>query len=48
MISFSDAHSCDLPEYTINSGVAPTLIYEVPDKSSLLSLIIKSLRDYYP
>ncbi|KAK4049377.1 battenin CLN3 protein [Microbotryomycetes sp. JL201] len=39
-----------LAEYTINSGVAPTLLYEIPDrrKSPVLSLIIKSLRDYYP
>ncbi|KAK4048076.1 battenin CLN3 protein [Microbotryomycetes sp. JL221] len=39
-----------LAEYTINSGVAPTLIYEVPDSKSapLLSFVIKSLRDYYP
>ncbi|KAM0792898.1 hypothetical protein ACM66B_002659 [Microbotryomycetes sp. NB124-2] len=39
-----------LAEYTINSGVAPTLIYEVPDRQNnpVLALIIKSLRDYYP
>ncbi|GAA5911345.1 hypothetical protein JCM6882_002352 [Rhodosporidiobolus microsporus] len=39
-----------LAEYTINSGVAPTLLYEVPTKESapVLHLAIKSLRDYYP
>ena len=37
-------------EYTINSGVAPTLLYEVPTRESapVLALMIKSLRDYYP
>jgi battenin len=37
-------------EYTINSGVAPTLVYEVPDRASapILAAMIKSLRDYYP
>ncbi|GAA6023232.1 hypothetical protein JCM11491_006488 [Sporobolomyces phaffii] len=35
---------------TINSGVAPTLLYEVPNRleSPVLSLVIKNLRDYYP
>ncbi|GAA6039616.1 hypothetical protein JCM8097_002216 [Rhodosporidiobolus ruineniae] len=39
-----------LAEYTINSGVAPTLLYEVPTRESapVLHLVIKSLRDYYP
>ncbi|GAA5943219.1 amino acid transporter YHC3 [Sporobolomyces koalae] len=39
-----------LAEYTINSGVAPTLLYPVPSpsKSPVLSLAIHSLRDYYP
>ncbi|GAA5854004.1 hypothetical protein JCM9279_003759 [Rhodotorula babjevae] len=39
-----------LAEYTINSGVAPTLLYEVPTSESapVLALMIKSLRDYYP
>ncbi|SCV72400.1 BQ2448_3937 [Microbotryum intermedium] len=39
-----------LAEYTINSGIAPTLIYEIPEPSTapLLSLLIHSLRDYYP
>ncbi|KAJ3761422.1 batten's disease protein Cln3 [Lentinula raphanica] len=37
-------------EYTINQGVAPTLVYPVPsaDKYWLLSKIIHSIRDYYP
>lgn len=37
-------------EYTINQGVAPTLIYPLPTRSNhpLLSLIIKKLTDYYP
>ncbi|KAJ4490376.1 batten's disease protein Cln3 [Lentinula aciculospora] len=37
-------------EYTINQGVAPTLLYPVPspDKYWLLSKIIHSIRDYYP
>lgn len=37
-------------EYTINQGIAPTLLYPVPQASQhlLLSWIIKSLRDYYP
>ncbi|SGY69905.1 BQ5605_C004g03077 [Microbotryum silenes-dioicae] len=38
-----------LAEYTINSGIFPTLIYEVPSPSTLvLSSLIHSLRDYYP
>lgn len=39
-----------LTEYTINSGVAPTLLYQVPTKEDapVLALVIKSLRDYYP
>ncbi|POY70414.1 hypothetical protein BMF94_6589 [Rhodotorula taiwanensis] len=39
-----------LAEYTINSGVAPTLLYKVPTKQSapVLALVIKNLRDYYP
>ncbi|GAA5955657.1 hypothetical protein JCM21900_005075 [Sporobolomyces salmonicolor] len=39
-----------LAEYTINSGVAPTLVYEVPDPkvSPVLASMIKSFRDYYP
>lgn len=39
-----------LAEYTINTGVAPTLLYPppIPAQSLLLSSIIKSLRDYYP
>ncbi|TBU45319.1 batten's disease protein Cln3 [Dichomitus squalens] len=37
-------------EYTINQGIAPTLVYPVPgpDKHWLMSKIIKSIRDYYP
>lgn len=37
-------------EYTINQGVAPTLIYPLPTSSShpLLALMIKKLGDYYP
>ncbi|KAJ3561689.1 hypothetical protein NP233_g10045 [Leucocoprinus birnbaumii] len=37
-------------EYTINQGIAPTLLYPVPspDKHWLLSKIIHSVRDYYP
>lgn len=37
-------------EYTINQGVAPTLLYPLPthDNHPLLSLIIKELKDYYP
>ncbi|BGP37516.1 battenin CLN3 protein [Rhodotorula kratochvilovae] len=39
-----------LAEYTINSGVAPTLLYEVPtrERAPVLALVIHSLRDYYP
>lgn len=37
-------------EYTINQGVAPTLLYPVPSHSDhpLLSKVIHSIRDYYP
>lgn len=37
-------------EYTINQGVSPTLLYSIPDSKEhpLLSLVLKSLRDYYP
>jgi len=37
-------------EYTINQGVSPTLLYNIPSPEShwLLSKIITSLRDYYP
>ncbi|KAG8950154.1 battenin CLN3 protein [Tulasnella sp. 424] len=37
-------------EYTINQGIAPTLLYPVPDPSThpVLRLFIKSVRDYYP
>ncbi|WFD06215.1 battenin CLN3 protein [Malassezia vespertilionis] len=37
-------------EYTINQGVAPTLLYPVPSsaKHPLLAAVIHSLRDYYP
>ncbi|KAI0059950.1 batten's disease protein Cln3 [Artomyces pyxidatus] len=37
-------------EYTINQGIAPTLLYPVPSPESypLLSHIIHSVRDYYP
>ncbi|KAG0703550.1 batten's disease protein Cln3 [Suillus ampliporus] len=34
-------------EYTINQGVAPTLLYPVPSHG-LISKIIHSVRDYYP
>lgn len=39
-----------LAEYTINQGVAPTLLYPVPQPSRhlLLSWLIKRLSDYYP
>ncbi|PWN30353.1 batten's disease protein Cln3 [Jaminaea rosea] len=39
-----------LAEYTINQGVAPTLLYPVPQPSRhlLLSWLIKKLSDYYP
>ncbi|EAU83977.1 BTN1 [Coprinopsis cinerea okayama7 len=37
-------------EYTINQGVSPTLLYNIPDpeKHWFLSKVITSLRDYYP
>ena len=37
-------------EYTINQGVAPTLLFTVPDakEHKLLAMIIHTLRDYYP
>ncbi|KAH9929970.1 batten's disease protein Cln3 [Amylocystis lapponica] len=37
-------------EYTINQGIAPTLVYPVPspDEHWLISKIIHSIRDYYP
>jgi len=37
-------------EYTINQGVAPTLIYPVstPESSPVFGRIIHSIRDYYP
>ncbi|KAJ7031565.1 batten's disease protein Cln3 [Mycena alexandri] len=37
-------------EYTINQGIAPTLLYPVPssDAHPFLSKIIHSIRDYYP
>ena len=37
-------------EYTINQGVAPTLIYPIPtlESSPVLGHIIHSIRDYYP
>ncbi|TKY90309.1 hypothetical protein EX895_000307 [Sporisorium graminicola] len=37
-------------EYTINQGIAPTLIYPLPTREThpLLSLIVKKLTDYYP
>ncbi|KAF5348848.1 hypothetical protein D9756_009800 [Leucocoprinus leucothites] len=37
-------------EYTINQGIAPTLLYPVPSPEGhwLLSKIIHSVRDYYP
>lgn len=34
-------------EYTINQGIAPTLLYPVPTHG-LISKIIHSVRDYYP
>lgn len=39
-----------ISRYTINQGVAPTLLYPLPTSSNhpLLSLIIKQLKDYYP
>ncbi|KAG6811600.1 hypothetical protein H0H92_006662 [Tricholoma furcatifolium] len=37
-------------EFTINQGVAPTLIYPIPtpQEHPILSMFIHSLRDYYP
>ena len=37
-------------EYTINQGVAPTLVYPVstPETSPVFGRIIHSIRDYYP
>jgi len=37
-------------EYTINQGIAPTLVYPVPTSSEhpIMSFFIHSLRDYYP
>ncbi|KAI9442411.1 batten's disease protein Cln3 [Lactarius indigo] len=37
-------------EYTINQGVAPTLVYPVstPDSSPVFGRIVHSIRDYYP
>ncbi|KAF5384288.1 hypothetical protein D9615_003218 [Tricholomella constricta] len=37
-------------EYTINQGIAPTLLYPVPSPEDhpVLSKLIKSIRDYYP
>ncbi|KAJ7614625.1 batten's disease protein Cln3 [Mycena polygramma] len=37
-------------EYTINQGIAPTLLYPVPSQEQhpFLSKIIHSVRDYYP
>jgi hypothetical protein len=37
-------------EYTINQGVAPTLIYPIPtlESSPVFGRIIHSIRDYYP
>ncbi|OBZ77115.1 Protein BTN1 [Grifola frondosa] len=37
-------------EYTINQGIAPTLVYPVPpaDKYWFIGLLIHSIRDYYP
>ncbi|KAH9994961.1 CLN3 protein-domain-containing protein [Russula compacta] len=37
-------------EYTINQGVAPTLVYPVPtlESSPIFGHIIHSIRDYYP
>ncbi|KAM0751550.1 batten's disease protein Cln3 [Meredithblackwellia eburnea MCA 4105] len=39
-----------LAEYIINTGVAPTLLFPVPSpkRNPILSMMIKSLRDYYP
>ncbi|KAF8638363.1 hypothetical protein AX16_010510 [Volvariella volvacea WC 439] len=37
-------------EYTINQGIAPTLLYPIPDVDEhwILSKVIHSVRDYYP
>jgi len=37
-------------EYTINQGIAPTLIYPVPsaEEHPIMRLIVHSIRDYYP
>ncbi|RDB28182.1 Protein BTN1 [Hypsizygus marmoreus] len=37
-------------EYTINQGIAPTLLYPIPspEDNPLLGKIIHSIRDYYP
>jgi len=37
-------------EYTINQGIAPTLLYPVPspEEHPIVSKIIHSIRDYYP
>ncbi|KAH8985949.1 batten's disease protein Cln3 [Lactarius hatsudake] len=37
-------------EYTINQGVAPTLVYPIstPDSSPVFGRIVHSIRDYYP
>ncbi|KAI0283624.1 CLN3 protein-domain-containing protein [Russula aff. rugulosa BPL654] len=37
-------------EYTINQGIAPTLVYPIPtlDSSPVFGHIIHSIRDYYP
>jgi len=37
-------------EYTINQGIAPTLLYRVPSRQQhpFLAWIIHSIRDYYP
>ncbi|KAA1098092.1 battenin CLN3 protein [Puccinia graminis f. sp. tritici] len=37
-------------EYTINTGIAPTLLYPPPqpDSHPVFSLVFKNLRDYYP
>ncbi|KZP30811.1 batten's disease protein Cln3 [Athelia psychrophila] len=39
-----------LLEYTINQGIAPTLLYPVPAplEHPIVSKIIRSIRDYYP
>src|SRR6266702_1810712 len=37
-------------EYTINQGVAPTLVYPIstPESSPVFGRIVHSIRDYYP